>query len=351
MEFSPEVLEVLSDTISVITSQDLILTREESSQIRYQHLSSIIDAMGEASTKYSPILEEHDTYDIGNAGVKRFEGVTLAYATISQKSSKGNLTSEYTLGIDYRAQANQYELSGGHDVDQDWIKEVRVNVSGKTRGKIVPRFQLHNWNQMDYQYMINDEVHSLVNVLSTECRNRGFDGMVLEGWYPGLLRDFIRNLGNELHKFSRELILVLSPRNSLTAAQYEDFSQFVDFFSVMTYDYSQQNTPGPNAPIRWVEDTIVSFTPTPIDRGKLLLGLNMYGVDFSNGQMEFIVGSTIIKKLKQHKPRMRWDKIFEEHRFQYQENGISHEVCPSSLDSIWLKITAQDYHSGRSVRD
>ncbi|CAG8766380.1 11173_t:CDS:2, partial [Acaulospora morrowiae] len=51
MEFPPQTLEVLSDTISVITSHDFVFSREKSSQIKHQHLFAIIDAMGEASTK------------------------------------------------------------------------------------------------------------------------------------------------------------------------------------------------------------------------------------------------------------------------------------------------------------
>ncbi|CAG8763421.1 1047_t:CDS:2, partial [Acaulospora morrowiae] len=243
----------------------------------------------------------------------------------------------------------RYDLLGGHDVDQNWIKDVRVKVDGKIRGKIVPRFQLHNWNQFDYQYLIQDpkEASSLTDTLATECRNRGFDGMVLEVGYTALLREFIKNLGNKLHEQSQELILVLAPKSSLTAAQYEDFSQFVDLFSLMTYDYSQPSAPGPNAPIEWVEDNIVALTPTSINRNKLLLGLNMYGTDFFNGQMEHVIGNAVIQKLKQHNPIIEWDKKFEEHHFRYQENGISHDVWYPSLKSIKSRLDlAEDYGTG-----
>ncbi|CAG8700983.1 9661_t:CDS:2, partial [Scutellospora calospora] len=152
---------------------------------------------------------------------------------------------------------NTYELTGGHDVDQGWIKDIRVQVDGQRRGKVVPRFQFQNWNQMDYQMLVNElsEVNSLVDTLSFECRNQGFDGLVLEASYPVLLRNLIMRLGTKLHNQSQEFILVLPPRKTsiphFTAAQFEDFSQFVD---------------GPNAPIDWVEDNILSFTPTSMNR-------------------------------------------------------------------------------------
>lgn len=71
-------------------------------------------------------------------------------------------------------QPRQYELIGSHNVDQGWIKDVRIKRKNdeKIIGKIVPRFEFHNWNQLDYQYLIKDpeEAKALVNVLVMECR-------------------------------------------------------------------------------------------------------------------------------------------------------------------------------------
>ena len=46
----------------------------------------------------------------------------------------------------------QYELSGEHDVDIDWMEEVRGTDSrGEIIGRILPRFTVDGWGQEAYQ--------------------------------------------------------------------------------------------------------------------------------------------------------------------------------------------------------
>jgi len=56
----------------------------------------------------------------------------------------------------------------------------------------------------------------------------------------------------------------------------------VDFFSLMTYDYSSLQRPGPNAPLPWVRECVESLDPKSRVRGKILLGLNFYGLRLVN---------------------------------------------------------------------
>lgn len=314
--------------------------------------------------KYESILENHSNYNSQNARNKTFQGgPTLVYVTPWNnhgydiaKIFKGKF--DYISPVWYnihRRSINQYELTGGHDVDHNWIKEISDQVDGR-HVKVVPRFQFQGWTQMDYQMLITElnEVDSLVDTLILECSKQGFDGLVLEASYIILLRNLVMRLGAKLHDQSQELILVLSPRKPsipyFTADQFEDFSQFVDGFSLMTYDYSSHETPGPNAPINWVEDNILSFTPKMMNRGKLFLGMNMYGSDFFQGRAEHITGNTIIRIIRQHKPIIEWNENFGEHYFQYQEDGISHIVWYPSLKSIESRLQlAEDYGTGLSI--
>ncbi|CAG8566667.1 10325_t:CDS:2 [Cetraspora pellucida] len=325
----------------------------------------ILATFSSEQIKYESILETHDKYNTQNTGNKSFQGgPTLAYVTPWNnrgydiaKIFKGKF--DYISPVWYnihRRSTNQYELTGSHDVDHDWIKEISSQVDGQRRVKVVPRFQFQGWTQIDYQMLITElnEVDSLVNTLSLECRKQGFDGLVLEASYVILLRNFIMRLGAKLHDQYQELILVLPPRKPsiphFTADQLDDFSQFVDGFSLMTYDYSSHEAPGPNAPINWVEDNILSFTPIMMNRDKLLLGMNMYGMDFYQGRAEHITGNTIIKKIRQHKPIIEWNENWGEHYFQYQENGISHIVWYPSLKSIESRLRlAEDYGTGLSI--
>ena len=45
-----------------------------------------------------------------------------------------------------------YELKGEHDVDVNWMNEVRGTDSrGETVGRILPRFAVEQWDQTAYQ--------------------------------------------------------------------------------------------------------------------------------------------------------------------------------------------------------
>jgi chitinase domain-containing protein 1 len=60
---------------------------------------------------------------------------------------------------------------------------------------------------------------------------------------------------------------------------------------------------------------------------KILGGVNLYGNDFSDGGGGgAIVGDAYLKLLKAKKPKFKWDEVFAEHRFDYQQGGVSHQV-------------------------
>jgi len=59
----------------------------------------------------------------------------------------------------------------------------------------------------------------------------------------------------------------------------------VDGFSLMTYDFSNPQNPGPNAPVKWIDLTLKLLlgSSNNIDSNiarKVLLGINFYGNDF-----------------------------------------------------------------------
>ncbi len=46
-------------------------------------------------------------------------------------------------------------------------------------------------------------------------------------------------------------------------------------------------SPGPNSPLDWVEDYVLSLAPQYAEeRSKILLGLNFYGYDFTSYDMD-----------------------------------------------------------------
>jgi chitinase domain-containing protein 1 len=109
---------------------------------------------------------------------------------------------------------------------------------------------------------------------------------------------FVKKLGEALHSISSkssgrhlELIYVIpAPRTQELNKQDfgpEDLLQLADSldgFSLMTYDFSGPQNPGPNAPLKWVQHcltTILSAKGSSHKHSQMMfLGINFYGNDF-----------------------------------------------------------------------
>lgn len=89
-----------------------------------------------------------------------------------------------------------------------------------------------------------------------------------------------------------QLVYVIGPPHS-EKLQKLDFrpedlgslSDAVDGFSLMTYDFSGPQNPGPNAPLKWIDSTLqLLLGATSNSAGsivhKIYLGINFYGNDF-----------------------------------------------------------------------
>lgn len=67
------------------------------------------------------------------------------------------------------------------------------------------------------------------------------------------------------------------------AQDLRQLSDAVDGFSLMTYDFSGPQNPGPSAPLNWIRSSLSLLLGHTNDHSlahKILLGLNFYGNDF-----------------------------------------------------------------------
>jgi len=232
-------------------------------------------------------------------------------------------------------------LGGLHDIDEGWMTEVR----GNTATKIVPRFLIENIHSVESVFSRATEVKQLVIDV---CERHKFDGVVLDGLSSllssrvseGAGRKFLKVLADALHEKNLELILVIPPSDH--AFDAEDFGAYVDIvdrFSLMTYDFSNFESPGPIAPLSWVSQTAQALAAGD-DAHKLMLGINFYGFDFIPQEKtgNALVGESYLQLLKKHNPKIVWESTYAENYFTYTEKGRTHVVFYPTLKSVYDRI-------------
>ncbi len=141
-------------------------------------------------------------------------------------------------------------------------------------------------------------------------KDNDFDGLVLEIWSQlgGQAREETSEVVAEVARAVREaggtFVLVIPPpihhRDRPGMFEWADFRRLVDnvdYFSLMTYDYSSLQRPGPNAPAGWVRRCVELLDPGDENRGKILLGLNFYGLRFTAEGGGHLLGRDLLQVL------------------------------------------------------
>jgi len=242
-----------------------------------------------------------------------------------------------------------FAIVGGHDVDTNWMKDIRTN-AGDWPVKIIPRFNAANWRQGDYKRFLSEtNLYPLVaQAIIDEVKKFSFDGIVLEiqGAEEYLL-PFVSGLSSLLKSIDPKLVFVLvippyrDENLGFTKNLLLEYDKAVDRFSLMTYDYSSARKPGPNSPMGWLKKNLKELTTgvDPALKKKVLLGLNFYGNDFiSSGGGGPILGNQYIDLLKSKVPEISYGKQNAEHFFQYMEGGKKHIVYFPTKKSIQVRL-------------
>jgi chitinase domain-containing protein 1 len=323
------------------------------------------------------IIENHSKF-CATCANKIFNGTVLGYVTPWNSkgydvaklfSKKIDLISPVWLQI-RRSKINNYELSGTHDIDKNWLKDVVSNSNGRT--SIVPRILFEKMNNQDLHRLFNDEneMTKLVSMLVKEAKKYKFNGYVLEiyiqlqGFNKPNINHLILDLANGLHAQNKKLYIVIPPaiqnekqKNKVngifTNDDYNGLFNIVDGFSLMTYDYSTHNSMiGPNAPLNWIRANIEYLTSTSKEkRSKILLGLNFYGTKFSmkpKPSSEPILGRQLIELLQNEQVNIVFNDESKEHEFHLKSKQTI--VYYPTLESIQYRIKlAEELGTGLSI--
>ncbi|KAL8590975.1 hypothetical protein ACOMHN_019522 [Nucella lapillus] len=315
--------------------------------------------------KKKQIVNEHDKFSPLEQEVKNFHGAVLGYVTpwnnhgydvAKAFGAKFSHISPVWLQIK-RKPGGAFIMEGGHDIDKGWVKE--VSRGGKVN--VVPRVLFDGWNYADFQAVFNSEdiMEDCIDALLGFIKEKKFPGAVIEIWsqlggnLKSQLVHFLGHLGDAFHEAGKTFILVIPPSLQANGSPgmfvAEDLSNLVDkvdFFSLMSYDYSSGGIPGPNSPMSWVRQCVELLTPDGDRevRAKILLGLNFYGSHYIVGtKVEPILGSQFVDVLRKQKPLIHWDSDVAEHVFEFRTSLGHHVVYYPTLLSIYrrLKLAAE----------
>jgi spore germination protein YaaH len=168
---------------------------------------------------------------------------------------------------------------------------------------------------------------------------------------------FVKRAAARLHENGRLLSVAVTPQFSEAkttdrhhrktavaewsgAYEYRALGMYADIITLMTYDHSSRNgPPGPIAGYAWVK-TAVNFAIRRVPRAKLLLGIPLYGREWTAGggssesrSMTYNAVRALIERPEVH---VQWDSRWRSPWFEYNEGA--------SQRTVW-------YEDNRSLRE
>ncbi|KAJ6646508.1 Chitinase domain-containing protein 1 [Pseudolycoriella hygida] len=304
-----------------------------------------------------------------------FNGTVLGYVTSWNNhgydvakiwGTKFDIISPVWLQI-VRLPSGEYQINGEHDVDSGWIKDVRT--AGHHKNKIIPRVLFDKFTDKDFSRLLTYEEQkaAVASLILKTCQKHGFNGIVLEIWSQLAVRvedkhliDFVTQIAKTLRSHSMETVLVIPP---FRKEMYDLFSKqhfdalypVISWFSLMTYDFSSIQRPGANAPLHWMRNAVEHICPDSstnlsAKRSKILLGLNLYGNDFTPDGGSAIIGHEYLSFLKYVKGRLSHDETNAENFFEVKTPTGRHIVFYPTLYSVYERIQlARELGTGISL--
>jgi len=312
----------------------------------------------------SDVIEHHAGYS-KQTNSKNYEGKILGYVTpwnshgydvAKTFGDKLNFVSPVWLQIlpssPSDSTSKPYSIGGSHDIDKNWIAEVK-----NKNTLVVPRILFDKWTSKDYISLFNDphRTDEISRLIINVIKKNQFDGIVLEVWSQlggqakPQLTNVIKSIGQHIRKSGKIFILVIPPpiyaghvKGMFSKEDFDNIVDSVDYFSMMTYDYSSPANPGPNAHYSWMKECVETLDKDSFYRDKILLGINFYGYDYTPEGGGPILGRDFIKMIKdydsQKQLKFKWDDNSKEHFIELRNGNKRHTLFYPSLNSIQVRL-------------
>lgn len=294
--------------------------------------------------------------------------------------------------------------------DQNGCSEIETVLADPP--KIVPHFNFHLEGVDFFKILETPKLQDkIIKLVKDIIAKNDFDGVVIEFPLALLALEFVKKIGTELHEMKKEFIVPIQPATKTpplkevsTIEEHvkhvsETIRLFcfsaqkeVDFFNIMTYDYSGDDA-GPIAPIPWVEESIrhvvnnsyadLEKYPSEVTydslsdsytfeeyttlhlrfhnldflvakRHQLLVGFNMYGYLYDSNGYKAIINKDYLPFLAKNinDLEIRWQKDAEEYSFTLDNEVNQTVVVYPTLESIKKRVDlVKSFGTGIAIWD
>ncbi|XGW35396.1 hypothetical protein V3C99_018982 [Haemonchus contortus] len=326
-----------------------------------------------SSISKQSILKDHESVDYSP---RKFTNPVLVYVT--PWNNKGydlakwvshKVTHVSPVWLQFKPQTADMSLSclilGTHDIDHEWMDEVRKNNSEVL---IVPRVLFDEWSAEDTSNFLQNErwMNRCLGDLKNLLIRTQFDGAVIELWASAMLQsrgeasellmEMLSSWGDSFHESHLQLIVPvgppLGPTNKMTGlftpAHLYTLAGRVDYLQLMTYDYRSDDITGV-APYEWVEQSLVALLDHSPDLAKyLMIGLNHYGYEFVDYSAQPIHFDRYVEYVKKPDSKLQWDSKAKEHVLKFDNTQIYYP----SLTSLEMRLNlARKFGVGAAIWD
>lgn len=158
-------------------------------------------------------------------------------------------------------------------------------------------------------------------------------------------------------------VLVIPPirgadYNFFTSENFETLYPVMEAFSLVTYDFSNPQRPGANAPLMWARQCVENICPNTIKdfatkRRKILIGMNMYGYDYTlaGGDSGPITANTYFKLLEKAEGRMIHDEHDEENFIEIKWVFFLHPIFLFQFSTSFFSTKFHNYRSFHELQE
>jgi hypothetical protein len=221
----------------------------------------------------------------------------------------------------------------------------------------------HNHDILVIPYIVNEfdgeRVHDVINnhekmlthieIIVNKTVENSYDGINIdyESCYESdryAFTRFVKNLAVALHNEGKILEISVHAKTSepgnWNGPQSQDWKALaspVDYFRVMTYDYSWETSPpGAIAPIDWISE-VTRFALTLVPPEKLVMGVPFYGYDWIGSEAASRLWIEVQDTISTYGITPSWDDSAKEPFFQYHDGSNTHTVYYQNFESTSYK--------------